>query len=56
MGMGILATQSSAMSAVGIPGFVGVRPGGGLTWLQFELYIGYQWLRFIFDPFLLFLT
>jgi hypothetical protein len=37
MGMSIVATQSSAVSAVSIPGFVGIRDNGGLTWLQFEL-------------------
>ncbi|MCX2860333.1 sodium/solute symporter [Paucibacter sp. PLA-PC-4] len=32
-----LATQSSANSFLGIPAFVALVPGGGLTWLQYEL-------------------
>jgi SSS family solute:Na+ symporter len=32
-----LATQSSANSFIGIPAFVALVPGGGLTWLQYEL-------------------
>jgi len=31
------ATQSSANSFIGIPAFVALVPGGGLTWLQYEL-------------------
>ncbi len=42
MGGGILATsimanQVSAVSLVGAPAFVALRPGGGLRWLQYEL-------------------
>ncbi len=33
----IMATQSSATSFVGIPAFVALAPGGGLSWLQYEL-------------------
>jgi SSS family transporter len=32
-----MATQSSANSFIGIPAFVALVPGGGLTWLQYEL-------------------
>ncbi|MCF3652476.1 sodium:solute symporter family transporter [Synoicihabitans lomoniglobus] len=37
VGISIVATQSSAISFVSIPAFVALRPGGGLTWLQYEL-------------------
>ncbi len=33
----ILATQLSAISLVGGPAFVALKPGGGLVWLQYEL-------------------
>src|SRR5687767_4449050 len=33
----ILATQISAVSLVGGPAFVAMKPGGGLIWLQYEL-------------------
>ncbi|MBI4543118.1 MAG: sodium transporter [Gemmatimonadetes bacterium] len=33
----ILANQASAVSLVGAPAFVALRPGGGLRWLQYEL-------------------
>ncbi|QQR89858.1 MAG: sodium/solute symporter [Myxococcales bacterium] len=32
-----MATQTSANSFIGIPAFVALAPGGGLTWLQYEL-------------------
>ena len=32
-----MATQTSAISFISIPAFVALRPGGGLTWLQYEL-------------------
>ncbi|MEM9192368.1 MAG: sodium/solute symporter [Myxococcota bacterium] len=32
-----MATQSSANSFIGIPAFVALKEGGGLTWLQYEL-------------------
>ena len=32
-----MATQSSANSFVGVPAFVALVPGGGLSWLQYEL-------------------
>ena len=35
----IMATQISAVSLVGGPAFVAVKPGGGLIWLQSELAI-----------------
>ncbi|WP_221030475.1 sodium:solute symporter family transporter [Actomonas aquatica] len=37
VGISIVATQSSAISFVSIPAFVALRPGGGLSWLQYEL-------------------
>jgi len=37
LGVSTLATQSSANSFIGIPAFVALVPGGGLTWLQYEL-------------------
>ena len=33
----ILANQISAVSLIGAPAFVALRPGGGLAWLQYEL-------------------
>lgn len=35
----ILATQISAVSLVGGPAFVAMKPGGGLIWLQYEFAI-----------------
>jgi SSS family solute:Na+ symporter len=32
-----MATQTSAVSFISIPAFVALKPGGGLTWLQYEL-------------------
>ncbi|MEA2093152.1 MAG: sodium/solute symporter [Pseudomonadota bacterium] len=32
-----MATQTSAVSFMSIPAFVALKPGGGLTWLQYEL-------------------
>jgi SSS family solute:Na+ symporter len=37
LSLSILATQSSANSFIGIPAYVALVPGGGLTWLQYEL-------------------
>ncbi len=37
VGLSTMATQSSANSFIGIPAFVALVPGGGLTWLQYEL-------------------
>ncbi|MDP2008313.1 MAG: sodium/solute symporter [Rubrivivax sp.] len=37
LALSILATQSSANSFLGIPAYVALVPGGGLTWLQYEL-------------------
>jgi SSS family solute:Na+ symporter len=39
LGISTLATQSSANSFIGIPAFVALVPGGGLTWLQYELMV-----------------
>ena len=39
LGVSTLATQSSANSFIGIPAFVALVPGGGLTWLQYELMV-----------------
>lgn len=35
--MSAMATQLSAISFVSAPAFVGLRPGGGMQWLTFEL-------------------
>ncbi|MEE2643749.1 MAG: sodium/solute symporter [Myxococcota bacterium] len=37
IGISTMATQSSANSFLGIPAFVALKEGGGLTWLQYEL-------------------
>lgn len=37
VGVSTMATQSSANSFLGIPAFVALREGGGLSWLQYEL-------------------
>ena len=37
IGISTMATQSSAISFISKPAFVALRPGGGLTWLQYEL-------------------
>ena len=37
IGISTMATQSSANSFLGIPAFVALTEGGGLTWLQYEL-------------------
>ena len=37
IGISTMATQSSANSFIGIPAFVALTEGGGLTWLQYEL-------------------
>ncbi len=37
LGLSLAANQVSAISLVGAPAFVALRPGGGLAWLQYEL-------------------
>lgn len=37
VGISTMATQLSAISFVSIPAFVALEPGGGLSWLQYEL-------------------
>jgi len=37
LAISILANQASAVSLVGAPAFVALRPDGGLRWLQYEL-------------------
>lgn len=37
IGLSTMATQSSAVSFLGIPAYVALREGGGMTWLQYEL-------------------
>ena len=37
LALSTMATQTSANSFLGIPAFVALAPGGGLTWLQYEL-------------------
>ncbi len=37
IGISTMATQTSAISFISKPAFVALKPGGGLTWLQYEL-------------------
>lgn len=37
VGLSTMATQTSTISFISIPAFVALKPGGGLTWLQYEL-------------------
>ena len=37
VGLSTMATQTSAISFISIPAFVALKPGGGFTWLQYEL-------------------
>ncbi|MBT8496489.1 MAG: sodium/solute symporter [Deltaproteobacteria bacterium] len=37
VGVSTMATQASVISFISIPAFVAAKPGGGLTWLQYEL-------------------
>ena len=37
IGISTMATQSSANSFIGIPAFVALKEGGGMTWIQYEL-------------------
>jgi len=37
LGLSLAANQVSAISLIGAPAFVALRPGGGLGWLQYEL-------------------
>lgn len=37
VGISTMATQTSAVSFISIPAFVALAPGGGMTWLQYEL-------------------
>ena len=37
VGISTMATQTSAISFISKPAFVALKPGGGLTWLQYEL-------------------
>lgn len=37
LGLSIMATQSSSVGLVSIPAFVALKPGGGLTWLEYEI-------------------
>ncbi|MEP2652464.1 MAG: sodium/solute symporter [Paraglaciecola sp.] len=37
LSLSIMATQLSAVSFISAPAFVGLREGGGLTWLSYEL-------------------
>ncbi len=38
-GLSLLATQVSAISLIGAPAFIALKPGGGLKWLQYEFAI-----------------
>jgi len=37
VGISTMATQTSAVSFMSVPAFVALKPGGGMTWLQYEL-------------------
>ena len=37
LSLSIMATQLSAVSFISAPAFVGLREGGGLVWLSYEL-------------------
>jgi len=37
VGLSTMATQTSDISFISIPAFVALKPGGGFTWLQYEL-------------------
>lgn len=37
LGISTMATQSSAISFISIPAFVALKPGGGVSWLQYEM-------------------
>ncbi len=37
LSLSVMATQLSAISFISAPAFVGLRPGGGMSWLTFEL-------------------
>ncbi len=37
IGLSTMATQTGAISFISIPAFVALKPGGGLTWLQYEI-------------------
>jgi len=37
--LSIVATQVSAISLIGAPAFIAMKPGGGLVWLQYEFAI-----------------
>lgn len=39
VGLSMAANQVSAISLIGVPAFIAVKAGGGLTWLQYELAI-----------------
>ena len=41
-----MATQTSAVSFISIPAFVALKPGGGLTWLQYELAVSLAMVAF----------
>ncbi len=43
----IMANQASAVSLVGAPAFVALRPNGGLRWLQYELAVPLAMLALI---------
>ena len=42
VGISAMATQTSAISFISIPAFVALKPGGGLTWLQYELAVPWR--------------
>ncbi|MEL7130048.1 MAG: sodium transporter, partial [Pseudomonadota bacterium] len=46
--LSVMATQLSAISFVSAPAFVGLREGGGLQWLTFELAVPLAMLLVMF--------
>ncbi|GAB4167953.1 MAG: sodium:solute symporter [Calditrichia bacterium] len=44
----IMATQVSAISLIGAPAFVALKPGGGLFWLQYEFAIPLSMIAIMF--------
>ena len=50
IGISTMATQSSANSFLGIPAFVALKEGGGLTWLQYELAVPLAMIFVMVDP------
>ncbi|HDP80360.1 MAG TPA: sodium transporter, partial [Spirochaetes bacterium] len=39
VGTSLMSNQVSAISLIGAPAFIALKPGGGLIWLQYEMAI-----------------